>query len=249
MQTPVFIAARMTIPVPDRYSVVAQSIPVVSFGNPLTAEIATVGINPSRKEFLNPSGELLVHPFNRFENLSTLGISTLSGESPDLIDRAYDSCCNYFKKNPYSRWFDQLNPILGAIRGSYYDQTACHLDLVQWATNPTWKDLSPLVKKQLLANDVPFLKQLITNGSFRLLLLNGRSVIKQFSLSFEIPMTRYDTVYSGKMSCQIVSSQFPGGPGVIGWSQNIQSSRGMSTEIRGLIANRVSSLARLKGWA
>ena len=37
-------------------------------------------------------------------------------------------------RNPYS-WFNPLEALLNAAAGaSYYKRSACHLDLVQWAT-------------------------------------------------------------------------------------------------------------------
>jgi hypothetical protein len=49
-------------------------------------------------------------------------------------------CNSYFHGNPYS-WFARLEEVLQAIGASYYEDTACHLDLTQWATDPTWNGL------------------------------------------------------------------------------------------------------------
>jgi hypothetical protein len=42
--------------------IVGNSTPVVSFGDPLRAEVATLGINPSRREFFSRDGVLLSGP-------------------------------------------------------------------------------------------------------------------------------------------------------------------------------------------
>jgi hypothetical protein len=46
-------------PAPAAANIVARSSPVLSFGDPLTADVATLAINPSRKEFYSTAGELL----------------------------------------------------------------------------------------------------------------------------------------------------------------------------------------------
>lgn len=66
-------------------------------------------------------------------------------------------------------------------------RTACHLDLVQWATDPMWgriKDRS--VRKDLLALDVPFLHQQLMNSTIKHMLVNGSSVMRQLIESFRL---------------------------------------------------------------
>jgi hypothetical protein len=49
-------------------------------------------------------------------------------------------CLGYFQRQLYRRWFDPLDALLRSGTGtSYYDATACHLDLSQWGSS------SPLV--------------------------------------------------------------------------------------------------------
>jgi hypothetical protein len=61
---------------------------------------------------------------------SRVGTSSLQTTAPCQPDR-----------NPYRRWFDPLDQALRAAFGvSYYAGTACHLDLVQWATTPVWNN-------------------------------------------------------------------------------------------------------------
>jgi hypothetical protein len=63
---------------------------------------------------------------------------------------------------------------------SYYDGSACHLDLVQWATDPVWGKIpSSAAREALLEDGVPHLRAQLTRENVRLVLLNGRQVIDQ----------------------------------------------------------------------
>ena len=50
---PEYLLERAAQAPPDGCAVVPGSTPVVSFGHPLKPEVATLGINPSSREFLN----------------------------------------------------------------------------------------------------------------------------------------------------------------------------------------------------
>src|ERR1700738_3082657 len=47
--------------------IIPWSCPVLSFGNPLTASVATLGLNPSNREFVDEAGNELDGPFRRFQ--------------------------------------------------------------------------------------------------------------------------------------------------------------------------------------
>ena len=47
------VIERVMAPYPKNCHVVPYSTPVVSFGNPETSTVATLGINPSSREFLD----------------------------------------------------------------------------------------------------------------------------------------------------------------------------------------------------
>src|SRR5205814_429172 len=110
------------------------------------ATVATLGLNPSRLEFVDASGRLMTGMVARFETLSSLGVSTLHTASPEILAHALQSCHSYFGRNPYRRWFDTLDDISSGLGVSYYDGSACHLDLAQWATDPTWGKLTPAAR-------------------------------------------------------------------------------------------------------
>src|SRR5205823_98443 len=81
------------------------------------------------------------------------------------------------ERNPYRRWFDVLERVLNSVGVSYYRGTACHLTLVQWATNPTWALLPESSREALLERDVPFLAERLAAERIEVVLLNGRSVV------------------------------------------------------------------------
>ncbi len=67
-----------------------------------------------------------------------------------MLARVFEGCNWYFERRPYRRWFDVLERVLNGIGVSYYRGTACHLTLVQWATNPTWGLLPESSRVELL---------------------------------------------------------------------------------------------------
>ena len=177
---PDYIVQRVRRPMPVNSAVVPGSTPVVSFGNAQSATIATLGLNPSRQEFLDENGEELAGSSRRLATCQSLGVEDLSRAPEDAIRQVVEDCNTYFRRNPYHRWFNQLERVLKVIDASYYDHSACHLDLVQWATDPAWGKLRlPNVRHQLLESDGPFLLQQLRNEQIRVLLINGRGVIRQ----------------------------------------------------------------------
>ena len=93
---------------------------------------------------------------------------------------AIEECAAYFRpgRNPYHRWFDPLDEIMRSALGvSFYDHTACHLDLVQWTTRPALAKLCRQARQILLAEGLPHLERLLRYGNVRTVLLNGRQVI------------------------------------------------------------------------
>ncbi|MGW0454520.1 hypothetical protein [Gordonia sputi] len=59
---------------PDSDRVLEWASPVPVFGDLKTARIATVGINPSNREFVDRSGEELVGRARRLTTLTSLGL-------------------------------------------------------------------------------------------------------------------------------------------------------------------------------
>ena len=166
--------------------VVTGSTPVVAFGDPRNASVATLGINPSWHEFLADDGSLLSGSKRRLATLTSLNAKDTALLDLDQARTVFEDCAAYFQpdRNPYRRWFDPLDQVLRAAFGvSYYAGTACHLDLVQWATTPVWSELSRSTKGVLVREGLPYLRRLLSLGSIRIVLLNGRQVIEQIKAS------------------------------------------------------------------
>ncbi len=165
--------------------VVPGSTPVVCFGDQRSARVATLGINPSFREFVDSDKRLLTGTKRRLETLESLGAERLSELNDEQVRRLLDGCYDYFQHNPLD-WFDALGPVLDQVGASYKARSACHLDLVQWATSKAWKDrgLEEAHRRALLSEDAPFLiKQLTWDrpgaGPLELVLVNGDTCYKQ----------------------------------------------------------------------
>jgi hypothetical protein len=207
---PQYLQDRLVRPLPHDCHVAQRTTPVVSFGDPSAARIATLGLNPSHWEFI---------PVNRFAPPESNPEQILAG------------CNGYFHNNPYRAWFDKLAPCLTAFNASYYDGTACHLDLVQWATKQSWGKLRSAEKRHLLAEDVPFLaEQLHNNKSIGLLLVNGSGVWKHLCEALPVDETREfteritgHTMHPVRVRAGVLWGRIR----ILAWSTNIQSAHGV----------------------
>jgi hypothetical protein len=130
-----YIEERIRRLAPPDCCIVPFSTPVVSFGDAESPSVATLGLNPSRVEFLSNEGALLVGENRRLSNHVSLGTDNLASAPRSVVDQVLEDCNGYFKRQPYWRWFDRLTPTLAACNASYREGSACHLDLVQWTTN------------------------------------------------------------------------------------------------------------------
>ena len=149
-----------------RRSPSAQSVPgtppVLMFGRIESATVATVGLNPSHREYLDQSGVQLSRERRRLETLETVGAHS-RGDLTDAQCRAIlDSQSNYHARNQYA-WFRPLDRVLSALGGGFNDGTAVHLDLVQEATKPTWSSLARHEREALLAVEGTFLRWQLTS--------------------------------------------------------------------------------------
>jgi hypothetical protein len=86
---------------------------------------------------------------------------------------------DYFTgENWYRPWFHWLEALLiGSGAGSYLDGSACHLDLVQWATKPVQRKLSSEVWGRLVQDDLEFLRWQLLMSNVSVVLMNGASVV------------------------------------------------------------------------
>ena len=238
---PPYIQERIRRPAPEGCFVLPQSTPVVAFGNPHLARVATLGLNPSRIEF-DVKGIELDGVARRFETLGSLGVNRLFDAPDAAIGRVWERCNRYFHGNPYS-WFLRLEEMLKAVGASYFEDTACHLDLTQWATDPTWSGLGRRVQERLVADDAGFLREQLRCEPIALLLLNGRSVLTAFERTFGGHLRLVDTpVTDGGTTTKLYEGDVEG-VRVLGWSTNLQSSFGVTRVLRVKLAERLAMLA------
>lgn len=245
MDVPEYVRGRIRQSPPSGTPVIPGTPPIVCFGDAKQAEVATLGLNPSDKEYLDGSGKELTGDNRRFETVESLEVESLEKASDEATWKVYQRCINYFENNPYSRWFDQLEETLGKVGASYYDGSAVHLDLVQWATLKKWGDLSTVEEETLLETDAPFLRKQLKRGDYRILLLNGRRAMDKFSEYFEADLSVVGQVdrSSDKSEVDVCRGFLPTGTDVIGWSTNLQSTWGLSNETKEKINRRVQELA------
>jgi hypothetical protein len=225
---PEYIETRIRQPRPRGIPVVPGSTPVVAFGDVQKAEVATLGLNPSKLEFLDRHGNELTGADRRLETLSSLEEGDLSSASPDTIRRVFEGCNDYFQKRPYRKWFDRLEKILHPIEMSLYSGTACHLDLVQWAPGPRWGKLRPAFRKSLAETDLSFLRQQLSRERIRGLLLNGSGVVRAYTRGLASNLV--EKAIPGMAGWKLFEGRTAEGMKVIGWNKNLQSSPGVSNE-------------------
>ena len=165
-----------------RSRVIPWSSPVPSFGDPSRAIVATLGLNPSNREFVDVDGIELQGPHRRFHTLRSLGLSQWSQATGRHVRMMLDGCRRYFARNPYDTWFKKLDFVIAGTRASYYDsrRRACHLDLIPYATSCKWTDLRREERSSLLSVAGDTLALLLQDAPIRVLILNGASVITNF---------------------------------------------------------------------
>lgn len=147
---------------------------VLFFGDPETAVVATVGLNPSRLEYRNGRGEELDGEQRRFETLGSVGAESRGELTDDQVQAIVEGQRRYFSRAPYWRWFSRPERVLEGTRHSYR-RDAVHLDLVQEPTDPTWSTLPAPERRGLLDADLPFLRHLLTTLPLELVLVDGKT--------------------------------------------------------------------------
>jgi len=163
-------------------SSVAGSLPVLFFGDLFTASVATVGLNPSRLEYLDKHGNELTGSYRRFETLTSLGVRDRASLSDVQCRHAIDRMRNYFHPDsPTYSWFRALDRVTQSMGYCYDRGEVAHLDLSQEATDPTWSRLrkeQPSDFDLLQALDLPFLKWQIEAFPLQTVVCNGKTVFE-----------------------------------------------------------------------
>lgn len=173
----------------------------------------------------------------RLETCESLDEDDLSAASPAVIERVFQRCNEYFNHNPYTRWFGTLEKVLTHLNASYYDGSACHLDLVQWATARKWGKLTLSEQYNLLEGGRAFLEQQLLQEHLKLLLLNGKLVLEEYRKHFHkglvevtVPnrMQRGLELTKGRGNIRLYSGRATNGIVVIGWDKALKDSYGVS---------------------
>ena len=204
--------------------VVSGSTPVVSFGDSTEARVATLGINPSFEEFQDGDKNILNGDLKRLVDHEILGGDFRKGLDENQAKLVINGCASYFHKRPYD-WFADLESVVLKPNGfEYKSGEACHLDLIQWATDPVWSKIENKTDcESLLQEDAEFLQFQLTSQNYDFVFLNGDTVIKQVkSLGlFKIRLAGLTPIGHGPRKSRLWLSQF-GVTKFIGWNLNIQ---------------------------
>ena len=149
--------------------VIGWGCPVPFFGHLESARLATVGINPSNREFVGTDGSELAGGDRRLPTLGSLGLSSWLQADVATLRAILLACREYFERNPYDGWFGSLQRIIEPTGHSYYAprSDACHLDVVPWATASKWGTLSLASRRQLARLAALALADMIASSSPR----------------------------------------------------------------------------------
>jgi len=236
-------------PAPPVRAIVAGSTPVLSFGDPLRAGVATLGINPSSREFIGEDSLLLTGRLRRLATTESIGAEPRRQLTVEQAGAVVEDCNGYFARNPYRRWFGRLDRVLTSALGvGYYAGTACHLDLIQWATDPAWGKLLDPEKRLLLDEGRPHLQRLLGQPNLRVVVLNGRSVIDHVTQLRLCALREVAWIARDRDTRRLLLGQ-RNGVTYVGWTTNLQSSRGVSRrfldELTGTAATLVGGLGAM----
>jgi len=241
-------------------NVIPWSCPVPSFGDLSKSRVATVGLNPSNREFVDDLGNELDGSSRRFHTLKSLRLDRWVDANARHLQLIVDSCRVYFRKNPYNGWFRRLDDIVSGTKASYYDASAkaCHLDLIPYATLCKWTALTRHQRSLLLTASGDTLGVLLRDSPIRLLILNGNSVVEQFQKisgirlekqamrDWSLPRSSHSGVtgFAYKGSVRDLSGvRLERDVLVLGFNHNIQSSFGVTTQVIAAIRRWVARAA------
>jgi len=160
-------------------STVPGSLPVLFFGDLPRARVATIGLNPSRQEYLSRASVELDGSLRRFETLGSLGATDRASLTPMQAAAAIETMGGYFAPSkPVYSWFAPLARVVDGFGASFTDGSAAHLDLVQEATDPVWSKLGRSAAADVLARDLQFLRWQIEAFGLGTLICTSATVLK-----------------------------------------------------------------------
>jgi hypothetical protein len=244
---------------PVQLGAIPWASPVLAFGDPVRSRVATLGLNPSNLEFVDARGAELQAPHHRFESLTTLQADTWDQVAKRGVRKVWEACEDYFSHNPYDRWFMRLERIIVGTGASYYSrlgERACHLDLVPFATSKKWSSLTSAERAELTHLGTPSLAKTIAASDIRVLILNGSTVVREFSRQIPVGSLRTRHMPSWSLQAGAVNGMAFSGLVteiggyeldrklfVLGYNHNIQSSWGVTSEVVARIASWIAQSA------
>lgn len=242
----------------DEQPVMSWTCPVPYFGRLRQSTLATLGINPSNREFVDVVGDELAGDDRRFPTLGSLGLRSWADASSLDVTAIVSACDQYFAGNPYHRWFGTLDALVRPAGVSYYsdENPAAHLDLVPYATHVKWGALRGHQRRVLLQSGQDLLAALLRDSMVELLVLNGASVVRQFAevadvelalefkSAWDLPRQGTEPVrgvaYTGKVD-HIGEVDLGRSIAVAGFNHNLQSSFGVTKQATEAIAQWVAT--------
>jgi len=229
---------------------VAGSLPVLFFGDLFKASVVTVGLNPSRQEYVDTKGTELTGSARRFETLGSLGVSERAALAPDHANKAIKTMRDYFGfEKPVYSWFAGLARVVEGIGASFQQGTAAHLDLVQEATDPVWSGLGKVDRAEaarLLTSDLPFLKWQIEAFPVRVVVCTSRRVLDETSAL--IGATFVDEGEFARLRWRVGSAIVGDHTiGVVGWNLPLVRPTGLTRETQRAFGELLAARLRAVG--
>ena len=176
--------------------VIEKSLPILFFGDieafiKQQKKVITVGLNPSNIEFQSN----LYDPYSYFR----------FPEYRNSIGSLETSLCNYFKHQPYRKWFNTgYEPLLNGMNCTFYNKNSkkkvLHTDICSpLSTNPTWSKLSIDQQDELRKNGFNLWKRLVLEIKPNLIILSTRkSYLESLNPKFKQTLHTINKTKDGK---------------------------------------------------
>ena len=256
---------RMDSDAVDGTDIIPWSCPVPTFGDLSNPKLATLGINPSPREFVDGSGKQLQGGLRRLHTLDSLGLEAWAEADARHLELILDSYRSYFYCNPYDAWFKKLDFAIAGANASYYDSpsTACHLDLIPFATIRKWTELSAQQRSSLLALSGDTLGMILRDSQVRILILNGSSVVKGFQSVAGVSLRAQEVpawslgrrsraevkgvAYTG-VAATVSGVNLDRELVILGFNHNLQSSFGVTMDVITSIRQWIMRIAEATKW-